>query len=80
MGLNDRLRLPTRNEFIPTNFELVEREEPSEHPQVILCTELTRLWFKQDTQFLLPKSCIGIDITRSLPSLPPLTVKVVTPF
>ena len=64
VSLNSKLHLPARNEFIPTNFDLVSREEECESPQVIHCSDLTRLWYKQDTKLLLPKACIGIDLTR----------------
>ena len=67
VSLNGKLHLPARNEFIPTNFDLVTREEELEDPQVLHCSDLTRLWYKQDNKFLLPKACIGIDITRYLP-------------
>ena len=64
MSVNSKLHLPARNEFIPSNFELVAREEESALPSVIYSSDMTQLWFKQDNAFLLPKTCVGVDITR----------------
>ncbi|KAK3095847.1 hypothetical protein FSP39_019946 [Pinctada imbricata] len=66
-GMNENLRLPNRNEFIPTNFDLVKREPESfKLPELIKDTGMTRLWFKQDDKYLLPKACINFEITSPL--------------
>ncbi|BFZ09211.1 hypothetical protein BsWGS_12249 [Bradybaena similaris] len=71
--LNKNLRLPAKNEFIPTNFELVAREcETQPLPDVIKNTELCRLWFKQDDKFLKPKACINFDFVSPLAYMDPL--------
>ncbi len=59
--LSDKLHLPERNEFIPSQFELVERDvgAPS-HPLIVRETPLSALWFKQDDEFLLPKSSLNV--------------------
>ena len=58
---HDRLHLPDRNEFIPTQFELAKRENVTEKsPFIIEETPLSLLWFKQDDEFLLPKASINI--------------------
>ncbi|PVD29637.1 hypothetical protein C0Q70_08892 [Pomacea canaliculata] len=72
-GFHENLRLPDRNEFIPTNFELVPREpEISPLPEIIQDTAMTRLWYKQDDIFLKPKACIGYDFTSPYAYIDPL--------
>jgi len=62
-SLNPKFRLPDKNEFIPTNFDLKARDGyPSDHPTIIQEDNLGRLWFKQDDEFLLPKTCINIEM------------------
>ena len=58
---HERLHLPDKNEFIPTRFELVKREDVTDKcPFIIKETPLSMLWFKQDDEFLLPKASINI--------------------
>lgn len=50
------LAVPPKNEFIPSNFELVAREENNPtHPMIIKDSPVVRMWFKQDDEFLRPK-------------------------
>ncbi|ESO95121.1 hypothetical protein LOTGIDRAFT_232210 [Lottia gigantea] len=57
-GLHNNLRLPEKNEFIATNFDIIPNETED--------TPLTRLWYKKDEKFLLPKSCTNIELTTPL--------------
>jgi len=62
-GLNEKLSLPLKNELITTDFDLIQRnQEFLNHPMIIEQTDLGRLWYRQDEEFLLPKSCITIEI------------------
>ncbi len=47
--LNEKLRIPEKNEFIPTDFELAPRdsEDTEEGPTILKETSLFRMWFKQ---------------------------------
>jgi len=66
-GLHPNLNLPERNEFIPTNFELAARDDSiAPHPTIIEEDELGRLWYKQDDEFLLPKTCISLVLRSPL--------------
>ncbi|XP_077991993.1 insulin-degrading enzyme-like isoform X2 [Glandiceps talaboti] len=72
-GLNDKFALPPRNEFIPTNFEITPREEDmSPIPVLIKDTPMTKLWFKQDDTFRLPKACLFLEFTSPMAYLDPL--------
>ena len=64
-GLNEKFSLPLRNEFIPTNFEVAPREkEGAATPTMVRETPVSKLWFKQDDTFLLPKACMLLEISR----------------
>uniref|UniRef100_A0A8B9HF54 Insulin-degrading enzyme n=1 Tax=Astyanax mexicanus TaxID=7994 RepID=A0A8B9HF54_ASTMX len=52
--LNGKFKLPMKNEFIPTNFEIypLEKDSPS-YPTLIKDTAMSKVWFKQDDKFFL---------------------------
>ncbi|XP_074640666.1 insulin-degrading enzyme-like [Tubulanus polymorphus] len=76
-GLHPNLALPERNEFIPSNFDIVEREKDvNGMPIVVRQTSLSRLWFKQDDKFLLPKSCITMELTSPMTFMDPISVNL----
>ncbi|XP_034755125.1 insulin-degrading enzyme isoform X2 [Etheostoma cragini] len=60
--LNGKFKLPMRNEFIPTNFEIypLEKDSPSV-PALIKDTAMSKVWFKQDDKFFLPKACLNFE-------------------
>ncbi|XP_028845325.1 insulin-degrading enzyme isoform X2 [Denticeps clupeoides] len=60
--LNGKFKLPMRNEFIPTNFEIypLEKDSPS-FPTLIRDTAMSKVWFKQDDKFFLPKACLNFE-------------------
>ena len=70
---NDKLRLPDRNPFIPTNFELCERDtyDTNRMPSVIYDSNLSRVWFKQDEEYLLPKACLNFEIISPVAYIDP---------
>ncbi|XP_046508337.1 insulin-degrading enzyme isoform X2 [Equus quagga] len=60
--LNGKFKLPTKNEFIPTNFEILSLEkEATPYPSLIKDTAMSKLWFKQDDKFFLPKACLNFE-------------------
>jgi len=61
--LHKALHLPEKNDFIPTDFSLVERDWCCvSHPCILAEDPMGRLWFKQDNEFLLPKTCVNIEL------------------
>ncbi|XP_056616513.1 insulin-degrading enzyme isoform X2 [Triplophysa dalaica] len=60
--LNGKFKLPMKNEFIPTNFEIypLEKDSPST-PTLIKDTAMSKIWFKQDDKFFLPKACLNFE-------------------
>ena len=69
---DEKLHLPEKNPFIPNDFELCERDTSGDRvPSVIKDTPLSRIWFKQDDEYLLPKACINFEIKSPLAYVDP---------
>ena len=67
-----KLHFPERNPFIPTDFELCERDTCDvKVPSVIKDSFLSRVWFKQDDEYLLPKTSINFEIMSPLAYMDP---------
>lgn len=59
----DKLQLPERNSFIPNRLQVKSppsMEQLAELPQLIRKENGVEVWFKQDTQFNVPRSTINI--------------------
>lgn len=65
-NLNSELHFPHKNEFIPTNFEVQRKEvkEPQKVPVLIRNTELSRVWYKKDDTFWVPKANINCGLRK----------------
>ncbi|CAH2322379.1 insulin-degrading enzyme isoform X2 [Pelobates cultripes] len=60
--LNGKFKLPMKNEFIPTNFEILPLEkDATPYPALIKDTAMSKVWFKQDDKFFLPKACLNFE-------------------
>ncbi|KAF3827763.1 hypothetical protein GH733_000998 [Mirounga leonina] len=71
--LNGKFKLPTKNEFIPTNFEILSLEkEATPYPSLIKDTAMSKLWFKQDDKFFLPKACLNFEFFSPFAYVDPL--------
>ena len=80
-GFDENLHLPDKNPFIPTDLDLQPREEnPAANPVVIKDGPFSRVWFKQDNKFLIPKACIDIDITSLYAYCDPLSTNLTCMF
>ncbi|XP_019877386.1 insulin-degrading enzyme isoform X4 [Aethina tumida] len=72
-GLCNELKIPPKNEFIPTDFDLYPIDnDVTEYPVIIQDTALSRIWFKQDDKFLLPKANVMFDFVSPLAYLDPI--------
>ncbi|KJE93448.1 insulin degrading enzyme, variant 1 [Capsaspora owczarzaki ATCC 30864] len=68
-----QLQLPLPNDFVPTDFELRARpNEPQPFPVIIQDSALSRVWHKQDAEFLLPKTWVSFQLTSPLSYVDPL--------
>lgn len=64
---SNSLHMPAKNEFIPTDFELKPRDTLKvKLPQILAERPLSRLWYKQDDEFLLPKACLTFELRSPL--------------
>ncbi|KAN0077101.1 Metalloenzyme, LuxS/M16 peptidase-like protein [Tylopilus felleus] len=65
-GPNDiqQLRLPNRNQFIPTNLDVEKHEvaEPQRRPRLIHETHISQVWHKKDDRFWLPAASVTTQI------------------
>ncbi|KAM3862520.1 insulin-degrading enzyme isoform 2-T2 [Diretmus argenteus] len=60
--LNSNFKLPMKNEFIPTSFEIYPLEQDAPPvPTLIKDTAMSKVWFKQDDKFFLPKACLNFE-------------------
>lgn len=61
---------PSRNRFMPQQFEILPMEqklEPGAVPELVHTTDMSKLWFKQDDTFFTPK--MNANFFVSLPSI-----------
>ncbi|XP_063988848.1 insulin-degrading enzyme isoform X2 [Diachasmimorpha longicaudata] len=74
-GLHADLKFPTKNEFIPTAFEIkaTETSHIDKFPVIIEDNPFMRVWFKQDDEFLLPKVNLTFDFVIPLAYLDPVS-------
>ncbi|XP_015602966.1 insulin-degrading enzyme isoform X2 [Cephus cinctus] len=80
-GLNKDLRLPMKNEFIPTRFDIKAHEsEVEKFPVIVEDTPLMRVWFKQDDEFLVPKANLTFDFVSPLAYLDPVNCNLTYMF
>ncbi|EPY81998.1 insulin-degrading enzyme isoform 4 [Camelus ferus] len=71
--LNGKFKLPTKNEFIPTDFEILSLEkDATPYPSLIKDTAMSKLWFKQDDKFFLPKACLNFEFFSPFAYVDPL--------
>ena len=64
-GLNQCLKFPEPNEFIPTNFNIIKADsELSKVPVVILNSDIIKAWYLKDEIYLKPKVFYGIKIVK----------------
>ena len=65
-ALNEALRLPSPNQFIPTDFGLVDLPEGAEAtcavPRIIHESDMCKLWYKPDTRFKTPKGHVTVSV------------------
>ena len=58
----DELTLPEANPFIAENLTLKDITQTAKNPEVIAQQDGFKLWYKQDTEFRVPKAAIYVQI------------------
>lgn len=84
-GTNPSFHLPEINKFIPNDLSLVEQDKEQQSaaimfPQLIHTCALSRLWFKADAKFLLPKAYLKFELRNPLASFDPVHVNMTNLF
>ncbi|KAK0078471.1 hypothetical protein PV325_002451, partial [Microctonus aethiopoides] len=74
-GFNSDLKIPDKNEFIPTNFDIKAYENSAidKYPVIIEDNELMRVWFKQDEEYCVPKVYSYFDFASPLICMDPIS-------
>ncbi|XP_022766677.1 insulin-degrading enzyme-like 1, peroxisomal isoform X2 [Durio zibethinus] len=57
----DNLQLPAANMFIPKNFSLKDAREKVKFPVLLRKSSYSKLWYKPDTMFSIPKAFVKIE-------------------
>uniref|UniRef100_A0A665U6Z3 Insulin-degrading enzyme n=1 Tax=Echeneis naucrates TaxID=173247 RepID=A0A665U6Z3_ECHNA len=70
--LNGKFKLPMKNEFIPTNFEIYPLEKDPPSVPTLIKNGLSGVWFKQDDKFFLPKACLNFEFFSPFAYVDPL--------
>ncbi|KAK3874449.1 hypothetical protein Pcinc_020613 [Petrolisthes cinctipes] len=80
-GDNELLKLPKKNEFVPSCFDLFKDvQEVTSLPVLVSETPLSRVWYKQDDEFKLPKCVIYLELFSPLAYLDPLHTNLLHMF
>lgn len=68
ISTNDDFSLPAINEFIPSNLDVNVTEVPNKksQPELIQDTPITRIWYKKDDTFWVPKTNMWIFFKNPL--------------
>ncbi|KAL5238798.1 hypothetical protein ACI65C_006208 [Semiaphis heraclei] len=79
--LCEDLKMPLKNEFVATDFNLVpiDNNEPS-HPYIIHESLLLRCWFKTDTEFRFPKAFVSVDFFSNIVMTDPFHCNIMMLF
>ncbi|CAH1739015.1 unnamed protein product [Aphis gossypii] len=79
--LCEDLKMPLKNEFIATDFNLVpiDKNEPG-NPYIVHESHLLRCWFKTDTEFRLPKAFVSIDFFSHIVMIDPFHCNIMSLF
>ncbi|CAO1404402.1 unnamed protein product [Diamesa tonsa] len=58
--INSEFSLPPVNKYICTNFDLHNRETPTEHPEKVFHNDICDVWYKLDNKFDRPHGIVKI--------------------
>lgn len=79
--INSDLKLPLKNEFIPTKFHIkTPQPDLDKFPIIIKNTQLVRAWFKQDDEFLIPKANLTFDFISPIAHIDPINCNLLNMF
>ncbi|CAF2059199.1 unnamed protein product [Brassica oleracea var. botrytis] len=77
---NVKLHLPASNVFIPMNFSLIDDKDKNGLPVLLRKSLFSRLWYKPETTFSIPKAYVKIDFNCPLAVNSPDTAALTDTF
>ena len=76
-SLQDRIRLPAINPFIPESVDLIDAQKSAEIvPQKILNRDRIHLWYQQDDKFKVPKAAFYARINAPVVGVSPRSMAI----
>lgn len=79
-GYNTDLKLPPKNEFIATAFDIKPHNNVEKFPIILEDTPLVRLWFKKDDEYLVPMARMMFDFISPYAYMDPLSCNLTHMF
>ncbi|KYQ54450.1 Insulin-degrading enzyme, partial [Trachymyrmex zeteki] len=76
-GFNDVLKLPPKNEFIATIFDIKPQTNVQKFPIILEDTSFVRLWYKKDDEFLVPRARMNFHFVCSFPRTDSLSCNLI---
>ncbi|XP_018401507.1 PREDICTED: insulin-degrading enzyme-like isoform X1 [Cyphomyrmex costatus] len=77
---NDDLKLPPKNKFIATTFDIKPQTNIEKFPIILEDTSFVRLWYKKDDEFLVPRARMIFDFFSPFAFLDPLNCNLTYMF
>lgn len=81
-GLNPAFSIPPKNTFIPNDLSIIQHDTQNlpQVPRIIHSSPLTRLWYKEDTKFLLPKAVVKLELRNPIVYFDPVHLNMTNLF
>ncbi|XP_011877957.1 PREDICTED: insulin-degrading enzyme isoform X2 [Vollenhovia emeryi] len=79
-GYNNDLRLPSKNEFIASTFDIKPHTTVEKFPIILEDTSLVRLWYKKDDEFIVPRAKMIFDFVSPYAYMDPLSCNLTNMF
>lgn len=76
--VNNNLYFPKRNDLVPSNFDIIcDQECETSSPEIIHQCSLSRVWFKLDEEYNVPRANIFIELFSPLANLDPIHTNLI---
>ncbi|XP_071641482.1 insulin-degrading enzyme-like isoform X1 [Temnothorax longispinosus] len=79
-GYSTDLKLPPKNEFIATTFDIKPQTKVEKFPIILEDTSFVRLWYKKDDEFLVPRARMIFDFVSPYAYMDPLSCNLTHMF
>ncbi|XP_077261361.1 insulin-degrading enzyme-like isoform X1 [Temnothorax americanus] len=79
-GYSTDLKLPSKNEFIATTFDIKPQTKVEKFPIILEDTSFVRLWYKKDDEFLVPRARMIFDFVSPFAYMDPLSCNLTHMF